>query len=261
MAETLRGVVLAGGTGSRLMPLTRVTNKHLLPVGPVPMIFHPLRGLSGAEIAEVLVVTGREHMGDVIELLGSGRELGLGLTYRVQDEAGGIAQALALAEGFAGGGPVCVILGDNIFTDDLRPFVDEYMETGSGAMVVLKEVPDPERFGVATLSADGSRIEAIVEKPAEPPSRFAVTGVYFYDSSVYEIVRSLAPSGRGELEITDVNNEYIRRGQMLFGTFTGEWTDAGTPASYQRANRLAEEAASSGGRRGPDQAETGGPER
>jgi glucose-1-phosphate thymidylyltransferase len=247
MAERLRGVVLAGGTGSRLMPLTRVTNKHLLPVGRVPMIFHPLGKLGEAGITEVLLVTGREHMGDVMELLGSGRELGLDLTYRVQDEAGGIAEALSLAEGFARGGPVCVILGDNIFTDDLQPFVDKYMESGSGAMVLLKEVPDPERFGVATLSADGGRVERIDEKPAEPARGLAVTGIYFYDSKVYEIIRDLKPSARGELEITDVNNAYIERGEMLFGTFVGEWTDAGTPMSYQRANRLLE-AAETGGR-------------
>jgi glucose-1-phosphate thymidylyltransferase len=240
MAGEIRGVVLAGGTGSRLMPLTRVTNKHLLPVGREPMIFHPLRKLRGAGITEVLVVTGRDHMGDVIELLGSGSELDLDLTYRVQDEAGGIAQALGLAEGFARGGPVCVILGDNIFTDDLGPFVRRYVEEGSGAMVILKEVPDPERFGVAELSEDGARVVRIEEKPREPKGRLAVTGVYFYDAAVYEMARSLEPSARGELEITDVNNAYIERGEMRFGVLKGEWTDAGTFPSYARAGRLAE---------------------
>ncbi len=238
-AEKLRGVVLAGGTGSRLTPLTRVTNKHLLPVGRAPMIFHPLRKLEEAGITEVLLVTGREHMGDVMELLGSGRELGLDLTYRVQDEAGGIAEALGLAEGFARGGPVCVILGDNIFTDDLQPFVGKYMESGSGAMVLLKEVPDPERFGVATLSEDGARVVRIAEKPAAPEGHLAVTGIYLYDSSVFETIRGLEPSARGELEITDVNNAYIERGELRFSVMKGEWTDAGTFPSYARANRLA----------------------
>ena len=240
MAGEIRGVVLAGGTGSRLMPLTRVTNKHLLPVGREPMIFHPLRKLREAGITEVLVVTGRDHMGDVIELLGSGSELELDLTYRVQDEAGGIAQALGLAEGFARGGPVCVILGDNIFADDLEPFVKKYMEEGSGAMVVLKEVADPERFGVAALSEDGARVVRIEEKPREPRGRLAVTGVYFYDAAVYEMARGLKPSARGELEITDVNNAYIERGEMRFGVLKGEWTDAGTFPSYARAGRLVE---------------------
>ncbi len=239
-AERLRGVVLAGGTGSRLMPLTRVTNKHLLPVGRVPMIFHPLGKLEKAGITEVLVVTGREHMGDVIELLGSGRELGVEITYRVQDEAGGIAEALGLAEGFARGGPVCVILGDNVFTDGLKPFADEFMKTGSGATVLLKEVPDPERFGVATLSEDGARVIRITEKPAAPESRLAVTGVYFYDLSVFETIRGLDPSARGELEISDVNNAYIERGELRFSILEGDWTDAGTFPSYARANRLAD---------------------
>jgi len=233
----LRGVVLAGGTGSRLRPLTNVTNKHLLPVGRMPMIFHPLMKLREAGITEVLVVTGREHMGDVLELLGSGRELGLDLTYRVQDEPGGIAQALGLAEGFARGEPVCVILGDNIFEDALGPYVELY--PGTGAMVLLAEVADPERFGVAELSADGTRIVAIEEKPRAPKSRLAVTGVYFYDSRVFGIVKTLKPSARGELEITDVNNAYIRSGAMRFAIMRGAWTDAGTFESYARAARLA----------------------
>jgi len=198
--------------------------------------------LKEAGIAEVLVVTGREHMGDVMELLGSGSDLGLELTYRVQDRAGGIAEALGLAEGFARGGPVCVILGDNVFEDDLAPHVARYAESEgvAGAMLLLKEVTDPERFGVAELADDGKRIAAIVEKPARPRSRLAVTGIYFYDAQVYEIIRRLVPSARGELEITDVNNAYVERGQMRFEILAGGWTDAGTFPSFARANRLAE---------------------
>ncbi|MHC4249370.1 MAG: sugar phosphate nucleotidyltransferase [Planctomycetota bacterium] len=235
----LRGIVLAGGTGSRLMPLTRVTNKHLLPVGGAPMIFHPIGKLCEAGIRDLLVVTGRDHMGDVIELLGSGADLGVDITYRVQDEAGGIAQALGLARDFACGGPVCVVLADNIFEDDLTPHMDRFAAKGSGAMVLLKEVPDPGRFGVAELSADGASVVGIDEKPADPKGPLAVTGVYFYDAKVFDIVGTLKPSGRGELEITDVNNAYLERGELMFGVLEGEWTDAGTHSSYVRANRLA----------------------
>lgn len=232
-----RGVLLAGGTGSRLAPLTRVTNKHLLPVGRAPMIFHPLKKLREASIKKILVVTGREHMGDVLELLGSGKEFGVELTYRVQDEPGGIAQALGLAEDFARGEPVCVVLGDNIFSDPLGPFVERF--PGSGAMIVLKRVPDPQRFGVAELSEDGKTILKIEEKPAHPQTDLAVTGIYFYDAEVYDIIKTLRPSARGELEITDVNNAYIRAGRMRFCEMKGWWTDAGTFDSYMRANRLA----------------------
>jgi glucose-1-phosphate thymidylyltransferase len=234
----LRGIVLAGGTGSRLMPLTRVTNKHLLPVGGAPMIFHPIGKLRDAGVRDMLVVTGRDHMGDVIELLGSGSELDVDITYRVQDEAGGIAQALGLARDFACGGPVCVILGDNIFEDDLACHAERFAAKGSGAMVLLKEVSDPGRFGVAEVSPDGASVLGIEEKPAEPKSNLAVTGVYFYDANVFDIVSELEPSGRGELEITDVNNAYLKRGELMFGVIEGEWTDAGTHSSYVRANRL-----------------------
>jgi glucose-1-phosphate thymidylyltransferase len=203
------------------------------------MIFHPITKLRDAGIPEILVVTGREHMGDVIGLLGSGRELGVDITYRVQDESGGIAQALGLAEAFAMGGPVCVILGDNVFEDELGPHADSYLK-GGGAMVLLKEVEDPQRFGVAELSADGKRVVGIEEKPARPKSRLAVSGIYFYDAEVFEIIRGLRPSGRGELEVTDVNNAYVERGRLRFGVLAGEWTDAGTFRSYFRANRIAE---------------------
>lgn len=235
----MRGVVLAGGTGSRLLPLTKVTNKHLLPVGREPMIFHPIRKLVEAGIAEVLVVTGAEHAGDMIATLGSGRDLGCDLTYRVQDRAGGIAEALGLARGFAQGGSVCVILGDNMFEDGLREYVDHFARNATGhigAHVLLKEVDDPERFGVVEI--DGSRIVDIEEKPKVPRSRLAVTGIYFYDDRVFDIVRALRPSARGELEITDVNKAYLVRGILGYSLMRGWWTDAGTHESLVRANSL-----------------------
>ncbi len=235
-ALPIRGVVLAGGTGSRLLPLTRVTNKHLLPVGSEPMIFHPVRKLAEAGIRQVLVVTGLEHMGHVVGALGSGADLGCELTYRVQDEAGGIAQALGLAEDFAGGGPVAVVLGDNVFQDALRPEVLRFLEQGRGARILLKQVEDPARFGVPTLQ--GERIVRIDEKPAEPASSYCVTGLYLYDAGVFDVIRGLQPSARGELEITDVNNRYIEQGLLSWGELEGWWTDAGTFESLARANRL-----------------------
>ena len=203
----MKGVILAGGTGSRLFPLTKVTNKHLLPVGRKPMIFHPIEKMIEAGITEILIVTGIEHMGHVVGLLGSGKDFGCRFTYKVQDEAGGIAQALALAENFVHGDSLCVILGDNIFEDSMVEFVKDYAVQGSGAKIILKEVPDPERFGVAEL--DGDRIVNIFEKPEKPVSNWIVTGIYFYDSDVFSIIRTLKPSERGEYEITDVNNHYI----------------------------------------------------
>ena len=235
----MKGVVLAGGTGSRLWPLTRVTNKHLLPVGRMPMIFHPVLKLHAAGLTEVLVVTGREHMGDVVSLLGSGSELGRSLSYRVQEDAGGIAQALGLAEGFAAGGPLLAILGDNVFEHDLRDEARRFSARPRGARVMLRSVPDASRFGVATLDPAGERVVRIDEKPATPASDLAVTGVYLYDDRVFDVIRTLTPSARGELEITDVNNAYIADGTLSFGLLEGWWSDAGTPASYARANRLA----------------------
>lgn len=230
----LKGVILAGGTGSRLYPLTKVTNKHLLPVGNKPMIFHPIEKLTGLGIKDILIVTGTEHMGDVVNLLGSGAEYNCRFTYKVQDQAGGIAQALGLAENFAGQDPIVVILGDNIFEDDLTTAARTY--TGNGAMILLKQVPDPQRYGVALL--DGDKVIEIQEKPENPPTSFAVTGVYFYDSRVFSAIRDLKPSRRGELEITDVNNYYIRQNQMSSALLEGWWTDAGTPDSYRLANQL-----------------------
>lgn len=234
--RSMRGVILAGGTGSRLFPLTKVTNKHLLPIGTKPMILHCVDKLRGAGVEDILVVTGTEHMGAIVQLLGSGREYGARFTFRVQDEAGGIAQALSLAELFAGGQPICVLLGDNIFEDDLRPHADAFRLQGRGARVILKDVSDPQRFGVARV--EGDKVVEIIEKPSVPPSDLAVTGIYFFDGDVFDIIRTLKPSGRGEYEITDVNNAYISRGEMSFGRFAGWWTDAGTFPSYLRANEL-----------------------
>ena len=230
----LKGVILAGGTGSRLYPLTKVTNKHLLPVGNKPMIFHPIDKLREIGIEDILIVTGTEHMGDVVNLLGSGTEYQCRFTYKVQDQAGGIAQALGLAENFAGDDPIIVILGDNIFEDNLQSAADNY--SGEGAMILLKEVPDPQRYGVATLNGD--QVTHIEEKPEQPKTSYAVTGVYFYDRKVFEFIRTLKPSDRGELEITDVNNHYIATGQMKSAPLKGWWTDAGTPDSYRLANKL-----------------------
>lgn len=235
----MKGVILAGGTGSRLRPLTKVTNKHLLPVGRYPMIFYPIYKLKQAGIYEILIVTGREHMGDVIELLGSGRDFGVEFTYKVQDEAGGIAQALGLAKHFVGNDKCVVILGDNIFEDDITPYVKNFEEQKEGAKILLKEVPDPQRFGVPVF--ENGKIVAIEEKPKEPKSNFAVTGIYMYDSYVFEIIKTLKPSARGELEITDVNNTYLKMGKLTYDILKGWWTDAGTPESLFRANELAKD--------------------
>lgn len=232
----MKGIILAGGTGSRLKPLTRVTNKHLLPVGRYPMIFYPIYKLKQAGISKILIVTGREHMGDVIELLGSGRDFGVEFTYKVQDEAGGIAQALGLAEDFVNGDRCVVILGDNIFEDDITPYVRSYEQQERGAKILLKEVPDPQRFGVPEIK--NGKIIVIEEKPKEPKSNFAVTGIYMYDSVVFDIIKTLKPSARGELEITDVNNAYLKMGTLTYDILKGWWTDAGTPESLFRANEF-----------------------
>lgn len=236
MSMDLRGVVLAGGTGSRLMPLTKVTNKHLLPVGQKPMIFYPIEKLTAVGVEEILIVTGVEHMGDVVSLLGSGRDFGCRFTYKVQDQAGGIAQALALAENFAGGKSLGVILGDNIFHASLRSHVEKFIAQGAGARILLKQVEYPQRFGVAELS-DG-KIIGIEEKPEQPKSDYAVTGIYFYDACVFEIIRTLKPSARGEFEITHVNDAYIAKDQLAYDILEGWWTDAGTFESLSRASEL-----------------------
>ncbi|WNQ10826.1 sugar phosphate nucleotidyltransferase [Paenibacillus aurantius] len=235
----MKGIILAGGTGSRLYPLTKVTNKHLLPVGQYPMIYHSIHKLIEADIKDILIVTGREHMGDVVSLLGSGHEFGVTFTYKVQDQAGGIAQALGLAETFAGNDSMAVILGDNIFSDSIAPYVASFGEQGQGAKILIQQVEDPERYGVAELN--GKRIVSIEEKPKYPKSSYAVTGIYMFDSSVFEVIRTLKPSARGELEITDVNNHYIRQNTLTYGVLEGWWTDAGTHESLALANRLVQD--------------------
>lgn len=235
----LRGVILAGGKGSRLGDLTRVTNKHLLPVGSVPMVYHPLRKLTGAGIRDILLVSGTEHMGDFVELLGSGKDHACSLTYRVQDEAGGIAQALGLAELFGRDARLVVLLGDNIFADPLHDFVAESAKRPNDAWVLLKEVPDPQRYGVAELK-DGAIVE-IKEKPKKPKSPYAVAGIYLYPPDVFDVIRTLKPSGRGELEITDVNSHYLKAGRLGYSHLTGYWTDAGTLDSLAVANQLVRE--------------------
>lgn len=235
----MKGIILAGGTGSRLYPLTKVTNKHLLPVGRYPMIYHAVYKLRQADILDILVVTGKEHMGDVVNLLGSGRDFGVTFTYKVQDEAGGIAQALGLAEQFVGDDRMVIILGDNVFYDDIQPYVQSFASQELGAKILIKEVSDPQRFGVPELRE--GKIISIEEKPVHPKSNYAVTGIYMYDNKVFDIIRTLKPSSRGELEITDVNNAYIQMGELTYDILQGWWTDAGTHASLTRANEYAKD--------------------
>jgi glucose-1-phosphate thymidylyltransferase len=233
----VKGVILAGGLGTRLLPMTRVTNKHLLPVYDRPMIYYPLQQLVHAGVRDILVVTGGDSAGDFLKLLRNGHDFGLEqLRYAYQEGEGGIAEALGLAEFFAGGEPIAVILGDNIFQDPLFDAIARFREDPSGAMIMLKEVDDPERFGVARI--EGGRVVEIIEKPPEPPSRLAVTGCYLYDARVFDVIRTLARSGRGELEITDVNNRYIEWGAMRHHVVRGWWTDAGTVTSLHRATEL-----------------------
>lgn len=232
----MKGVILAGGTGSRLRPLTLVTNKHLLPVYDQPMIYYPITCLIKAGIRDVMIVTGGEHAGDFLKLLKNGKELGCDrLSYAYQEGSGGIADALKLAEDFSDGERICVVLGDNIIEKNIRKAADDFRLQPSGAKLLLKEVPDPHRFGVAKL--DKGKIVEIIEKPAQPPSNFAVTGIYFYDATVFHICRTLKPSKRGELEITDVNNAYLRQGDLTHEVLDGWWTDAGTFESLYRATR------------------------
>ena len=236
----MKGVVLAGGLGSRLRPLTSVTNKHLLPVFNQPMIYYPIQTLVNAGITDIMIVTGGNSAGDFLKLLGNGKAFGLKhLNYTYQEGEGGIADALSLCEHFAAGDPVCVVLGDNIIEGNIHAAVTAYREQGRGAKILLKRVPDPERFGVPVL--DGPRVVRIEEKPREPKSEYAVIGIYMYDGEVYDIVRTLKPSGRGELEITDVNNAYIEREQMTWDELAGWWSDAGTFESLQRASNLVAE--------------------
>lgn len=254
----MKGVILAGGLGTRLSPLTRVTNKHLLPVYNKPMIYYPIECLINAGITEIMLVTGGNDAGDFLRLLRNGHDFGLrDLHYTYQDGEGGIADALRLAEHFADGDKIVVVLGDNIIEGNIRRAVGDFFTQKSGAKILLKEVPDPERFGVADVE-DG-RIVRIVEKPKTPDSNLAVIGIYMYDAQVFDIIRTLKPSGRGELEITDVNNAYLERGALTYDILDGWWTDAGTFDSLHRAwkliaeggaNKLAEMAVAAAGGRG-----------
>jgi glucose-1-phosphate thymidylyltransferase len=236
----VKGIILAGGLGSRLRPLTKVTNKHLLPIYDKPMIYYPLETLCKAGIDEIMIVTGGNSAGDFLRLLGNGREFGLhDIYYTYQEGEGGIADALKLCEHFAEGEAVCVVLGDNILQDDISPYVQRFNAQGHGARLLLKEVPDPERFGCPEL--DGERIVRIVEKPVVPMSGYAVTGIYLYDKRVFEYCRDLKPSARGELEITDVNNAYIAAGDLYYDILEGWWTDAGQFESLYHAAQLVAE--------------------
>jgi glucose-1-phosphate thymidylyltransferase len=233
----MKGIVLAGGKGSRLYPLTKITNKHLLPVFNKPMIYYPVQTLVDAGIRDILIVTGGNHAGDFLQLLGNGKEFGLSMVgYTYQEGEGGIADALKLAEDFVEGEKVCVILGDNIIEKDISAAVEDFRLQERGAKILLKEVDDPQRFGVAEIQ-DGKVIN-IVEKPKNPTSNYAVTGIYLYDATIFEKTRVLKPSARGELEITDVNNAYINEGTMTYSFLEGWWTDAGTFGSLLRASNL-----------------------
>ena len=233
----MKGIILAGGLGTRLQPLTKITNKHLLPIYDKPMVYYPLQTLVDAGIEDIMIVTGGNHAGDFLKLLGNGKEFGLkDLNYTYQEGEGGIAAALALTENFSDNEKVVVILGDNIIEKSIKEYVRRFEKQDRGAKILLKVVPDPERFGVPVF--EGDKIIAIEEKPKKPKSQYAVTGIYMYDSSVYKIAKKLKPSQRGELEISDVNNVYIQEGTMTYDILDGWWTDAGTFESLYRANKL-----------------------
>ena len=236
----MKGIILAGGLGTRLHPLTKITNKHLLPVFDKPMIYYPIQTLINAGIDDILIVTGGNHAGDFLKLLGNGKEFGLKhINYTYQEGEGGIAEALRLAEHFADNKKICVILGDNIIEKNIRSQVNAFKNQKKGSMILLKEVSDPSRFGVPELVGD--KVINIEEKPKVPKSKFAVTGIYMYDNTVFDIIKEQKPSGRGELEITDVNNAYIKRGEMSWEILDGWWTDAGTFESLRRATNLVAE--------------------
>ncbi|MCX5902516.1 MAG: sugar phosphate nucleotidyltransferase [Proteobacteria bacterium] len=234
----MKGIILAGGLGTRMLPLTRITNKHLLPVYDKPMIYYPIQTLVNAGIRDILIVTGGHNAGDFLRLLGNGKkDFGLEhINYTYQEGEGGIAEALRLAEFFADQNPICVVLGDNIIEKNINQAVKNFEKQKSGAKILLQEVADPKRFGVPRL--DGDKVVEIIEKPEAPPSHYAVIGIYLYDNSVFDIIKTLKPSGRGELEITDVNNAYIGRGSMTYEILDGWWTDAGTFDSLLRASNL-----------------------
>lgn len=236
----MKGVVLAGGLGSRLFPLTKITNKHLLPVYDQPMIYYPIQTLINAGIDDIMIVTGGNFAGHFLQLLGNGKQFGLkDLNYTYQEGEGGIADALSLVEHFADDEPVCVVLGDNIIENNIKKAKEDYEKQGRGAKILLKEVHDPQRFGVPEL--DGDKVLQIEEKPKNPKSNYAVIGIYFFDNTVFDIIKTLKPSDRGELEITDVNNHYINRGEMSWSLLDGWWTDAGTFDSLLRASNMVAE--------------------
>ncbi len=233
----MKGIILAGGLGTRLYPLTKVINKHLLPVYDKPMVYYPVETLITAGIRDILIVTGGNHAGEFLRLIGNGKEFGLQhVNYTYQEGEGGIAEALGLARHFCEDEKMVVILGDNIIEKNIIRAVEEFEQQPRGARILLKEVPDPERFGVAEL--DGDRVKRIVEKPRKPKSNLAVVGIYFYDSQVFSFIDQLEPSGRGELEVTDVNNMYMKRGELRYGMLDGWWTDAGTFESLLKASNL-----------------------
>ncbi len=234
----MKGIILAGGKGERLYPLTKATNKHLLPVGKEPMIFHQVKQLTNCGIKEILIVTSTEHMGDIVRCLGSGKEFSCDFTFRVQEEAGGIAQALSLSENFAGKDKIIVFLGDNIFGDSIKQYVDNFNKQKEGSRVLLKEVSDPCRFGIAALDEEERMIIEIEEKPKQPKTNYAVLGVYMYHNDVFDIIKKQKKSYRGEYEISDVNDVYVKKGLMKYDVVDGEWMDAGTFESYQEANRI-----------------------
>jgi glucose-1-phosphate thymidylyltransferase len=237
----MKGLIIAGGEGTRLRPLTYITNKSLLPVYNQPLLYYPLKTLINAGITEILIVSGKGHAGQILNLLGSGKEMGARISYEVQEEPGGIAQVVGMAEDFADGEKIVAILGDNVYEDveSIQQAVREFSSQEKGAKIFLKEVADPERFGVAEI--DGDTIVGLEEKPKQPKSNWAVTGLYMYDNTVFDIVRGIKPSARGELEITDVNNAYIEQGTMSYQKLEGEWIDAGTFDSLLKASNLAKE--------------------
>ena len=232
----MKGVILAGGKGTRLYPLTKVTNKHLLPVGKEPMIFHPIKQLVSTGLKQILVVTSTEHMGDIVKVLGSGKDFGCEFTFQVQEEPKGIAHALSLAENFADSDKIIVFLGDNIFEYCIKPYVKNFENQKEGARVLLKKVSDPDRYGIAAM--DERQIIEIEEKPCSPKTDYAVVGVYMYDPEVFDIIKNIKPSDRGEYEITSVNNEYIKRRKLEYDIIKGRWMDTGTFESYLEASKI-----------------------
>ncbi len=232
----MKGVVLAGGFGTRLMPLTKVVNKQILPVYNKPLVYYPIFTLCDAGIKEILIISGPGHAGQLLDLLGSGKELGVDLNYDIQEEPKGIAHGLAIAEDFADNGQVALILGDNIFGDSLKKAVDDFKKQSKGAKIIIKQVPDPERFGVVKFNKKDDKIAKIIEKPKNPPTNWMVTGFYLYDNRVFDIIRKLNPSARGEYEITDLNNFYVKEGTMTYQKAKGKWIDAGTFDSLLEAN-------------------------